>query len=136
MYVIQAGEVAFLKGQSCLPEIVPHLATFRVIQFIDPARRALMKLGQESAQRLRAILSIGRRMTDKVIVVGKNGPGFKLPSIAFRILQQATVQSANVFFVLKEMLFLIGPRGHGEKFPPHSSGALAHEANSDPAFPP
>jgi hypothetical protein len=78
MNIIQPGEIRLLIRKLRLPEIVPHPATGSVVAPINPPGGAGVKHTQHLRQ-AGGYIRIARRMSDEVIMIGKDRPSFESP---------------------------------------------------------
>jgi hypothetical protein len=78
MHIIQTRKIRFLMRKSRLPKIVPHLASGRSIQAINPLRLLLVQECQHLGKTLGSAIH-SRRMRNKVIMIREDRPRLQFP---------------------------------------------------------
>ena len=77
MHIVQPGQERLLKSNSGFPILKPNLLSLGIIQSIHRSRCLRVQMRNKFPQILRL-----RGFSDEVIVIGKYGPGLKVPRIA------------------------------------------------------
>ena len=111
MHIIQSRQVRFLVSQLGIPEVVPHLAPWRIIQSIDPAGGALMEHGQHLRQAVRVSHMAGR-ICNKVVMIRKHRPSFELPREVARYGEKSALENGEAARYAKMVSLKISASGH------------------------
>ena len=114
MHIIQSRQVRFLVSQLGIPEVVPHLAPWRIIQSIDPAGGALMEHGQHLRQAVRVSQMAGR-MGNKVVMIRKHRPSFELPREVARYGEKSALENGEAARYAKMVSLKISASGSQSK---------------------
>src|SRR5262245_26249169 len=107
MHIAQAGQVRFFEGKECVPEGSPDVASRLARGKTPVTRRMRVQLGQELYQLRRR----RQRVTDKVIVIGEDRPGFQSPAVLGRQDKQVGLQEGEMVGCLKNVSLLISSSG-------------------------
>ena len=107
--IVQPGEIAPMMGQSGFEEIVPDFALRAFVNLIEPGSASGMKMAEKPGEGA-GVFALFGRMPDKVIVVGKNRPGFETPRVFRGISQEPVMESFEFFRGGEEVFFLIRAR--------------------------
>src|SRR5947209_788702 len=79
MNVIQTRKIGLVIGEFALPVIIPDFPTRSLIETIHPGGCFRMQYAQHVGQ-IRCVWRIVWGVTDEVIMVRENGPGFQTPA--------------------------------------------------------
>jgi hypothetical protein len=104
--VIQARQVRALVGETAFPIVMPDLSRASTVKTVNPGGG----LGVQFAENVRQISGAicGWAVSNEVIVIGKNGPGFQVPSGFCEEFQEAALQDGAAVGAAEVMRFPVG----------------------------
>jgi hypothetical protein len=109
MHVIQPRQIRLFISQPRLAVVVPDFAGRGGVEPVDPVGGLLVQESKHPGQVFCRVF-ISRRVADEMVVVGENGPGFRLPAKIRSDFEQASMQYCQPGSALEIMLMQIGAR--------------------------
>ena len=107
--VVQSGEIRVPVGEFRFPEVMPNLAPRRIVPLIDPFGCLLMKQTDHRSKIVRVFIG---GMCYEVVMIGKNGPSFKMPAKLLRYRKQTALKHPESIATAEMMRFLVSAGSH------------------------
>jgi hypothetical protein len=99
-HVPQSRQITFLVGKSRITKVVPNLSSWRFVELINPLGSFFMQAAKHAAE-AGSVVFIVRRMSNKMVVIGKDSPSFQTPIGVTANCKQSTMKHPQTSFGAK-----------------------------------